>query len=285
MMKKLVIWILAFLITVGLAYYQRKTGPTHPKSVDVTLADSTWQVKMIRSNGERDAQVKLPMKDPTVSAILYYKKFRVNEDWIAVDFEVKPLRSHSMSKKKKSGKAPEEALVAYLPKQESAGKLEYFIELNGYGSQTFIAKEAPVVIRFKGDVPAGVLIPHIILMFMTMMLATLAGLFALFKIDKFRRYTIWTFGILFIGGFIFGPWVQWYAFGEWWAGVPYGWDLTDNKTLFAFVFWIAALIGNWKKSRPALVILAAIMTLVIFSIPHSLFGSELDYATGEVTQG
>ncbi len=285
-MKKIAIWFLAFIITVGAVYYQRKTGPTHPKTDTVVFADSSWTVKLIRSNGARDARVKLPMKDPEVSAILYFKRYRVNEDWKAVDFEMEVLRGHpSMSKKKKSTKALKEVFVAYLPQQESAGKLEYYIELNGYGSQTFISRDAPVVIRFKGDVPAAVLIPHILLMFLSMMIATLAGLFAIFKIDRFRRYTFWTFGILFIGGFIFGPWVQWYAFGDWWTGVPYGWDLTDNKTLFAFVFWIAAVIGNRKKARPGLVILAAIMTLVIFSIPHSMFGSELDYATGEVTQG
>lgn len=285
MLKKTALWILAFLITIGAAYYQRKTGPTHPKAESVTLADSTWQLKLIRSNGARDARVKLPMKDPNVTAKLYYKKFKVNEDWTVVDFETKTLGGHPGMKKKKKTKPPKEGFVAYLPQQESAGKLEYFIEVNGYGQQAFVAKESPIVIRFKGDVPAGVLIPHIILMFLAMMIATLAGLYALLKIERYKRYTYWAFGILFIGGFIFGPWVQWYAFGDWWTGVPFGWDLTDNKTLFAFLFWIAAVIGNRKKSRPGLVILAAIMTLVIFSIPHSLFGSELDYATGEVTQG
>ncbi len=284
MIKKLALWILAFLITVGAAYYQRKTGPTHPQLAEVSLADSTWKVELIRSNGARDARVKLPIKDPEVSATLFYKKYRVNEEWVAVDFEIKPIQHHSLFKKKGPAKI-EEAFVAYMPQQEPAGKLEYFIEINGYGSQSYISKDAPVVIRFKDDVPAGVLIPHILLMFLSMMLATLAGLFAIFKIDRFKRYTIWTFGILFIGGFIFGPWVQWYAFGDWWTGIPFGWDLTDNKTLFAFIFWLVALLGNLKKSRPALVILAAIMTLVIFSIPHSLFGSELDYNTGEVTQG
>jgi hypothetical protein len=284
MIKKIAIWFLAFLITIGAAYYQRKTGPTHPKEVDVTLGDSTWQVKLIRSNGARDARVTLPMKNSNVSAKLYYKRFRVNEDWVVEDFEIKPVSRHSMFKKNEA-KPAEELMVAFLPKQAAAGKLEYYIELNGYGSQSFIAKDAPVVIRFKDDVPDGVLIPHILLMFMAMMIATLAGLYALFGLERFRRYTIWAFCIMFIGGFIFGPWVQWYAFGDWWTGVPFGWDLTDNKTLFAFIFWLVALLGNRKKSRPALVILAAIMTLVIFSIPHSLFGSELDHATGEVTQG
>ena len=39
--------------------------------------------------------------------------------------------------------------------------------------------------------------------------------------------------LLAVGGFILGPLVQNYAFGELWTGVPFGWDLTDNKTLIA----------------------------------------------------
>jgi hypothetical protein len=285
MLKKIAIWFLAMVITAAAAYYQRKTGPTHPKSVTVTLADNTWDVSLLRSNGARDARIKLPMIDPNIKATLYYKKFRFDEDWKSVEFEVKPLRGHPGMSQKKSNKPPKMGFVAYLPQQDPAGKLEYYIELSGYGDETYIAKDAPVVIRFKGDVPAGVLIPHILFMFLSMLLATVAGMYAIFKIKAFRKLTYWTFGVLFIGGFILGPWVQWYAFGDWWTGIPFGWDLTDNKTLFAFLFWIAAVIGNRKKSRPGLVILAAVMTLVIFSIPHSLFGSELDYATGEVTQG
>jgi hypothetical protein len=284
-MKKTVIWILAFLITFGAAIYQRKTGPTYPKTETFSLADSTWEVDLTRSNGARDARISLPVTDPEITATLYYKKFRVSEDWTEVGFEMKDIRYHSWFMKKVLKKKDGKAFAAYLPKQDPAGKLEYYIKVNGYGDETYIAREAPVVIRFKGDVPAGVLIPHVLFMFMAMLLSTIAGLYALFRIDRFKRYLYWTFGVLFIGGFILGPWVQWYAFGDWWTGVPFGWDLTDNKTLFAFVFWIAALIGNWKKSRPGLVILASLMTIVIFSIPHSLFGSELDYTTGEVTQG
>jgi len=32
-------------------------------------------------------------------------------------------------------------------------------------------------------------------------------------------------------------------------------------------------------------IIAAVVLLLIYSIPHSLFGSELDYDTGRVIQG
>ena len=84
---------------------------------------------------------------------------------------------------------------------------------------------------------------------------------------------------------VLGPLVQKYAFGEFWTGVPFGWDLTDNKTLIAVFAWILAVVMNRKKERPGYIIAAAVILLLVYSIPHSLFGSELDYATGTVTQG
>ncbi|MCK5821338.1 MAG: hypothetical protein KAH17_05615 [Bacteroidales bacterium] len=283
--KKFLIWVVAIVITIGAVLYQRTTGPTYERDETISFLDSTWEIELVRSSGERDARVKLPMKSMELSATLHYRKFRVDEEWTSVSFETKEIKYHSWFMTKVLGKEDEEALVAYLPMQPPAGKLQYFLELNAGDEKVFVAKDKPVVIRFKGDVPAGVLIPHIILMFMTMLFATVAGIYAISHIERFKRMTNWTFWLLLLGGFIFGPWVQWHAFGEWWAGIPFGWDLTDNKTLFALVFWVAAFFGNRKKSRPGLVILAAVMTLVIFSIPHSMFGSELDYSTGQVTQG
>ncbi|HNX93274.1 MAG TPA: hypothetical protein PKI17_07085 [Syntrophomonas sp.] len=265
------------IITLGTAIYQRKTGPSNPKQETITVGDSTYTCKLIRSNGARDAIIKLPIKDTTVRAAAFYKKLGTQDPWSRVDFKMTRIKKHSGRE--------ETVLAAYLPQQPPAGKLLYYIEIQKDNHLIQVAEHLPVTIRFKGDVPAGVLIPHIVLMFLVMFFATVAGLFAAFKIDLYRRFTLITFMILFIGGFIFGPWVQWYAFGEWWTGIPFGWDLTDNKTLFAFIFWIAALWGIKGKGTPWLIILASVMTLLIFSIPHSLFGSTLNYATGVVTQG
>lgn len=283
-MKKTLLWILAVVITIGAAIYQRTTGPTYPRTEKLTIGDSTYNVELIRTCGERNARVKLPIKDTAVHAVLFYKKLGVAEEFTPVDFKLTDIRYPSFMKKF-MGKKDGIMLAASMPKQPAAGKLEYYIELTKNGQSFNLAKDEHVLIRFKGDVPMGVLVPHIILMFAAMLFSSIAGLFAAFKEERYRRYTIWTFVILFIGGFIFGPWVQWYAFGDWWTGIPFGFDLTDNKTLFAFIFWIAALFGIKGKGRPWLIILAAIMTIVIFSIPHSLFGSTLDYTTGAVKQG
>jgi hypothetical protein len=122
-------------------------------------------------------------------------------------------------------------------------------------------------------------------MFLAMLLANVSGLFALGKVDSYKRYTFVTFGLLTIGGMILGPLVQYYAFGDLWTGIPYGWDLTDNKTLIAFIFWLIAVVGQTKKDRPYLTVLASAVILIVYSIPHSMFGSELDRVSGDVTQG
>jgi hypothetical protein len=121
-------------------------------------------------------------------------------------------------------------------------------------------------------------------MFLAMLFSNVAGMFALFNIPSVKMMKI-TLGTIFIGGLIMGPLVQKYAFDELWAGVPYGWDLTDNKTLIAFVAWLLAYWACKKKESRVWVVSAMIVTLVIFSIPHSLFGSQLDPATGKIIQG
>ena len=73
------------------------------------------------------------------------------------------------------------------------------------------------------------------------------------------------------------------------TGWPFGHDLTDNKTLLMWVVWVFAcwVFAGRLRSREYLgrltVILAAIVMLVVYLIPHSLRGSQLDY--GELDQG
>ena len=129
------------------------------------------------------------------------------------------------------------------------------------------------------------MIPHVFFIFFAMFLANVSGLFAAFNIEQFRRYTSITLILMLLGGMIFGPIVQKYAFLEFWTGFPNGMDLTDNKTLIAFLAWVVAFILNIKKANRTSVIIAALVTFIIFLIPHSMFGSELNRETGEVIQG
>lgn len=268
-MKAVLYWILAVLITFSAIIYQRKTGPTHDKKVKITIDNQVYRFKLIRSHGgETNCKIELVIPDQNVGGVLSYKKYPTKDDWTTVELE-----------------RQSDNLIGYLPNLPPAGKYEYNIILKK-GEQNFDLNEGkPVIIRFKGDVPGSILIPHIILMFFAMFLGNVAGIMAIFKHKKYRLYGSLTVIFLFIGGMVLGPLVQNYAFGEYWAGIPFAWDLTDNKTLLAFIFWLLAFFMNLKKERPVYTILASIVMLIVYSIPHSMYGSQLDPETGKVIQG
>lgn len=285
-MKATIYWILAIIITLSAAYYQRKTGPTYPKRTEISVNNNSYDLRLVRSiEIGGDSQVKLGIDDTGISARLFYKRFQTADQYTAVDFiyMVKPVDSFIMSRIFKM--TEEKGWFATVPEQPAAGKLQYYFEITDRDGKTVFLENEPVVIRFKGAVPAKVLTPHIFFMFFAMLLSTLAGLMALGKYKRYRMYGIITFILLFIGGMILGPIVQKFAFGELWTGIPFGWDLTDNKTLIAVFFWLIAVYANWRQEKPWLTILAAFILLLVYSIPHSMFGSELDYSSGEVVQG
>lgn len=285
-MKTFLFWFLAFVITISAAIYQRATGPTYPKKLTIQANGKEYPLKLVRSLGlDEDPVVKLKINDTTLQAKIYYRRYMSTDEFQSANFQFKskPIDSFVMNKIFKVDR--EEGFFATVPQQPAAGKIEYYFEVTDQtGSKTYL-KEAPVVIRFKGGVPGFILIPHILFMFIAMLFSNLSGLLAAFKVQSYRKYTMWTFICLLIGGMILGPVVQLYAFGDLWTGVPFGWDLTDNKTLIAFVFWILAVVMNRKSEKPAYTVLAAVVLLLIYSIPHSMFGSQLDYSTGKVTQG
>jgi hypothetical protein len=78
-----------------------------------------------------------------------------------------------------------------------------------------------------------------------------------------------------------GPLVQKYAFGAYWTGWPFGTDLTDNKTAIALIGWAGAFFAMRGSRRPQLwALLASVLLLAVFLIPHSMLGSELKYENG-----
>ncbi|MFQ5584400.1 MAG: hypothetical protein ACE5GL_08210, partial [Calditrichia bacterium] len=114
--------------------------------------------------------------------------------------------------------------------------------------------------------------------FLGMLYSNRAALEAFDPRGNAYRYMMLTIVFLVLGGLLFGPIVQKYAFGEFWTGVPFGYDLTDNKTLIAVVGWVLAWIKNRKgRDGRGWILFAAVLTLVVFLIPHSVLGSELDY--------
>ena len=260
-MKKSVYWIFAIVITLALSIYQRMTGPTYPQKVNIELRGQSFQIKLPRSGVQRDEIVTLKGVPSSVEAKMHYRRYPTTNDYTTVDFQWQ-----------------DGAWQAALPVQPVAGKLQYYLTVDGKD----YLKDEPVVIRFRNDVPAYILIPHILLMFGAMLFAIYTLLLVMTRKEEYRKWLIITVGTLFVGGFVLGPLVQHAAFGPWWTGFPYGTDLTDNKTLISFLFFLAALATiKWKYNK-WLVVLAVLVMIAVFTIPHSAFGSEYDYEKQEL---
>ncbi|MBD3226216.1 MAG: hypothetical protein GF313_15925 [Caldithrix sp.] len=267
-------WVLAIIITVSAAVYQRMTGPTYPLRGDKALDSENISYRLPRSHGgSGDLPVSIQSPSEEYTANIIYRRYKANDTWTRI----------SMNQNSLSGN-----LTALLPHQPPAGKLEYFIVLKKGDREWTIPERETIVVRFKGYVPKLVLVPHVLLMFFAMLLSTVSGLEAIFGGKRLKIYTWITTICLFTGGMILGPIVQKFAFGAYWTGIPFGYDLTDNKLLFSVIFWLIALFqvnrpqSKYKKSW---VIAAAVVLLLIYSIPHSVMGSELDYKTMEVKTG
>lgn len=259
--KNLTFWIIAILITASLAIYQRSTGPTYPLKGEVNLGGEAVKYKLLRTyGGNDDAEITIDDPSGKLEGMYMYKRYKSYDEWQKV-----PM-NHQDGK-----------LKAAIPHQPPAGKVMYSITLTD-GVETVELSTEPVIIRFKGHVPAYILIPHIILMFLAMVFSTRTGIEAIAKGTKTFKYTWLTTVFLIGGGLIFGPIVQKYAFGEYWTGIPFGWDLTDNKTAISFIFWLIAIYKLWRNpEKRGWALVAALVMTIVYLIPHSVLGSEIDH--------
>jgi len=259
----ILLWIIAFIITAFSAYYQRVTGPTYPVSGSVIFQGKEIFYTLDRSSSSSEnCTIKLQTTDDKLQGVILWKRFKTNDELSRAEM------------KNENG-----VLTGEVPKQPPSGKLQYYIRIIGNNTETNIPKDNPVTIRFKGDIPLPILLLHVIFMFAAMLVSTRAGMEIFRKEPKFKKLAFWTIGLLTIGGMLLGPLVQNYAFGQYWTGVPFGFDLTDNKTLIAWLGWIVATVMIFKSKKPKYwVIGAAVLLLVVFLIPHSVLGSEIDYS-------
>lgn len=257
-----ILWILAIVITLSSVVYQRKTGPTYPVTGEVEIDGKTVTYHLMRSqNTGENAEIDLGASKPDFNATLKWKRYKSNDEWRLTPFMM-----------------VDDHLKAYLPSQPPAGKIIYEVNLLTPDGKSHSLVDEPTIIRYKGSVPAAVLIPHILFMFAAMLMATRTGMAAWVESPATLKYTLLTGTFLLLGGMILGPIVQKYAFDAYWTGWPWGTDLTDNKTAVAFVAWILAAWRQHKTGNAkAWIISAAVITLAVYLIPHSAFGSELDY--------
>jgi hypothetical protein len=288
---RILLWILATVLMVSAVLYQRTTGPTYPKRGSIEVAGQEWEYRLARTcESIQDARIVLPTPSTGVQATLQWRRYPTSEEFKAV-----PLAW--VADEYVKGGDPG-AMVAELPRQPAAGKLEYYLDVQvGEKSLRIPAlqpatgaeevkegEEENILIRYKDPVPGTVLWPHVILMFLSLLFGARAALAAIAAPSNMRRIAWCTLGGMTLGGMVFGPFVQKYAFGHYWTGFPNGTDLTDNKMLIMWISWVVAcgVIGTKPKPKEGIgrltVIIASLVMTGVYLIPHSMRGSELDYS-------
>jgi hypothetical protein len=259
MRSSAVLWIIAVLLTLASAVWQRRTGPTHPISGRTEVAGRTvaWTFERTHKGaGGQEVRVTAP---PDVAATLEWRAFG-GAEWTPAPME------------RRGGD-----LVASLPWLPPGKVVRYRVDAEAGGESVAIPEHETVALRYTGAVPAAIMLPHILLMITAMMLSARAGLECAARAPRLRRFTLWAVGVLALGGLVFGPLVLRNAFGFWWSGWPLGGDITDNKTLIALVGWLVATFAVFRlrDARPW-VMAAAVVMFLVFMIPHSYRGTGFE---------
>jgi len=264
MNKKLLtilIWFFAFLFTACLAIYQRMSGPTYPIRGKVVINGEKIKYQLFRTSDDPgDQKLQVKVIDKSIKGIFAFKRFKSHDKWTFI-----PMAREG------------ESLITFIPHQPPAGKIAYYIYLNKQW-----LNHKPTILRFKGSVPLFIIIPHVIFIFLAMFFAVVTLLEVIFKRKNVYLFTWLTVIFFLVSGIILGPLIQEYAFGAFWTGWPLGHDLTDNKTLVSLIIWIIALVVL-RKNRENRIwpIIAFVVMLTVYLIPHSVLGSEIDYTKAQ----
>jgi len=262
----LLYWVLAIFFAILIMIFQRITGPTNPVRGKIIINGEHISYKFLRSStANLPFKISLTVKSQELEGYLYARRY----DGIN---KYKFLKT-AMQRKGNM-------LIGKIKGEDIAGKVEYLVKLvdKKTKKEYSLNKGKSIIARFKGAVPAHFLFSHIFFMILSFIFAMRTLLETLRKDGDYYWLVNWTLVIVFIGGMILGPIVQYYAFSDFWTGIPFGTDLTDNKILIAFIFWLIAFF--MKKKSKYWVIAAVLIMMIVYSIPHSVLGSERNYKTG-----
>jgi len=284
-LRSLLLWLLAGALALATFFHQNRTGPTYPLRGTVETGRGAVAFTFLRSE-EIGTGLQIMLKDPVPAGLVgtvQWRRFKSPDPWTRT-----PMARGTFTFTRRGEVERTTGLGVVLPSlPERAGKYEYFVHLEGGNGPRSVTGDKAVYARYKAPVPRWVLVPHILVIFLSLCLALRTGFQALAGAPA--KGLLWaTVASLILGAFILGPMVQHYAFGVWWSGVPFGYDWTDNKVLVELGAWAAAVAFAGRPGRArAAILVATLVTLAIFLIPHSVFGSEYDYlrGTGHGTAG
>jgi hypothetical protein len=275
---------LAFLLTIAFLIFSRKTAAVRSVHETVEQHGILIEHKTVpKQVGDEIPVISARVEGASQVRLIY----RIGPEGEYTSVEMLP----------RSGE--EEVFSASIPWHPKAVKAWYYLEAartDEEGGVTVVLPQKgsgevkPVRLKFEGEVPAYIVIPHVLCIFAAMFFAILTVFSAIElkrgtgTLKRSVRLCGITVFLLFLGFFPFGWAMNYFAFGVLWEAFPFGRDVTDNKSQIMILFWLVALFlvkGTlWGKgdSRNLVsgsgyanwVFVSFIATLLILAIPHSL---------------
>ncbi len=286
---KILRYVLAFVITIGMLYIARTNSRGKPEFVTHTENGYTFEYTAKASSFENDnitialkidgpvgGNIKPVLRSHRKSQDISINPSKYGSSPLKISDSLENIYSIEMNTGRKGGKK----LYYFEIRDNVGGRLAGFMNTG----------DKPFVLKYIGKVPPVVLYSHIFCMFATVFLITLGAIKGLElmqgKIETRSLITTYSLAALFafLGGYPFGFMMNHYAFGVIWEGVPFGTDATDNKTQTLFVyliFLVLAGLGSFTRGKCCKDIFSSItlgglgiigfaLMMAIYLIPHSI---------------
>ncbi len=167
MLRSILFWILAVIITIGCLSYQDKTGPTYPLEDTIEIFGENVNFKFLRSE-TIGTDLQIMLQDPVpagISGYVKYRRFKSNDEWATVQME-----AGSFEFRRRWEVQTVQGTGAKLPSLlERAGKYEFFVYITKENAEPIsVTGDKPIYARYKAKVPAWALLVHILTIFISM---------------------------------------------------------------------------------------------------------------------
>jgi len=250
---------------------------------DVRIQHLTVTDKIGPGDVKIEAKITAPYTPESYSKKIFYKID--NGAYQSIDFMPETVAQN-----------PNPDFYAFIPAQEKGKRIYYYIIVeDGLANKLTLpdkieSVEPPFMIKFKGEVPLVIVLGHVLGMLAVLFFVFLALFFAIdiFTGKDALKWLAFSISGAFIsvcfGGVVFGGLMTNYVLGGFWEAVPFGWDITDNKTFIFLLYWLFMLIlakGTVfkrdesfnllkPKSLAGFAIVGVLLTVLLYLVPHSV---------------
>lgn len=251
-------WAIAFVLCLAGLLAQRQLSSELPLAVDQPWAGKRVTTSLARVHvGPGGQRISVAGVEPEWAGELIWRPADGESE-----FQRLPLRNLGS------------LITGEIPIQTRGRSTEYRIELETPDGLLRLPAQGTLMIRFRGATALSVSLAHIALLALGLLLAMRAGLEAL-ALGEHAQSLAWGSFLSFLaGGLVCGPLMKQQAYGLLWTGPPFGLDSTDTKMLLLVIAWLLPLILRARGLRARRwIVLAALLSLIAFLIPHSHFAS------------